>query len=161
MTRDLIARYNIPADRVIRHHDVTGKICPNPYVYNHTRRTWDAFIAALILEPEKKSGWKEEDGGWRFYNGDTGLCVRNAWHKDTEKKLWYWFNGAGIMVTNKWYEYNGNWYYLGLDGVMCSSQLIENSGKIYAVDSNGKMTTHPVLLTPDDNGALQYPGLVK
>lgn len=159
LTKELMAKYNIPADRVIRHHDVTGKICPNPYVYNHTQHTWDAFKEALTVAPEKKSGWKEEDGGWRFYNGDTGLPVRNDWVQVDGK--WYWFNAAGIMVTNTWYQYNGGWFYLGPDGVMCTSQLVESSGNIYAVDSDGKMTTKPVILTPDDNGALQYPGLVK
>lgn len=159
LTRELMAKYNVHTDHVIRHYDVTGKICPNPYVYNHTQHTWEDFKAALVTE-EKKSGWKEEDGGWRFYNGDTGECVRNAWHEDKEKNLWYWFDGAGMMVTNTWYKYNGDWYYLGQDGAMCQSQLVENSGKIYAVDKDGKMVTEPVTLTPDQDGALRYPELV-
>lgn len=161
LTKELMERYNVPADHVIRHYDVTGKICPNPFVYNHTQHTWGAFKAALVATPEKKSGWKEEDGGWRFYNGDTGECVRNDWHHDLEKDLWYWFDGAGLMITNTWYQYNGPWYYLGPDGAMCQSQLVENSGKIYAVDVDGKMITEPVTLTPDQDGTLQYPGLAE
>lgn len=106
----------------------------------------------------KKSGWKEENGGWRFYNGDTGECVRNKWHQDPDGK-WYWFDGAGMMVTNTWYQHKGAWYYLGADGAMCASQLVESSGKIYAVDADGKMITEPITLTPDQDGALQYPGL--
>ena len=159
LTKELMAKYNIPADHVIRHYDVTGKICPNPYVYNHTDHTWEAFKAALTATEVKKSGWKEEDGGWRFYNGDTGECVRNDWHHDEEKDLWYWCDGAGMMITNTWYKYKGDWYYLNADGVMCRSQLVENSGKIYAVDADGKMITEQVTLTPDQDGALQYPGL--
>lgn len=160
LTKELMAKYNIPADQVIRHHDVTGKICPNPYVYNHTKHTWDAFRAALMATPEKKSGWLQEDGGWRFYNGDTGELVRNLWYQDTDGK-WYWFDGAGMMVTNTWYQYNQEWYYLGPDGAMCTSQLVAESGKIYAVDAEGKMVTEPVTLTPGQDGALQYPGLAK
>lgn len=158
LTRELMAKYNVPADHVIRHYDVTGKICPNPYVYNHTQHTWEDFKAALVTE-EKKSGWKEEDGGLRFYNGDTGECVRNDWHYDEVKDLWFWFDGAGMMIINTWYKYKGDWYYLNADGVMCQSQLVENSGKIYAVDADGKMITEPVKLTPDQDGALQYLGL--
>lgn len=157
LTKELMAKYNIPADHVIRHHDVTGKICPNPYVYNHTQHTWDAFKAALVVPAEKKSGWKEEDGGWRYYNGDIGLPVRNDWVNDQEK--WYWFDDAGIMVTNTWYRYDGAWYYLGPDGAMCQSQLVENSGKIYAVDSDGKMVTGKVTLSTLSDGALEYKGL--
>ena len=116
------------------------------------KKTWVSEI------PEEKiSGWKEEGGGWRYYNGDTGLPVCNDWVQVDGK--WYWFNAAGIMVTNTWYQYNEAWYYLGPDGAMCQSQLVENSSKIYAVDSDGKMITEQVTLTPDQNGALQYPGL--
>ena len=118
------------------------------------KKTWGV---AVPVKPEKKSGWKEEDGGWRYYNGDTGQPVRNDWVKDQGK--WYWFDGAGMMVTNTWYHYNVVWYYLGPDGAMCQSQLVENSGLIYAVDSDGKMITEPVTLKPDQNGALQWPGL--
>ncbi len=157
LTKALMAKYNVPADHVIRHYDVTGKICPNPFVYNHTQHTWDAFKAALVTPAEKKSGWNKEDGGWRYYNGDTGLPVRNDWVQVDGK--WYWFNATGIMVTNTWYHYNVVWYYLGPDGAMCQSQLVENSGLIYAVDSDGKMITEPVTLKPDQNGALQWPGL--
>ena len=30
--RDIMARYNIPMDHVLRHYDVTGKLCPRPLV---------------------------------------------------------------------------------------------------------------------------------
>ncbi|WP_242842302.1 N-acetylmuramoyl-L-alanine amidase [Lacrimispora indolis] len=29
--KELMDKYNVPAVQVIRHYDVTGKICPNPY----------------------------------------------------------------------------------------------------------------------------------
>ncbi len=110
-----------------------------------------------VPEPIKLSGWKEEDGGWRYYNGDTGLPVCNDWVEDQGK--WYWFDGAGIMVTNTWYRYNEAWHYLGPDGAMCQSQLVENNGKIYAVDKDGKMVTGKVTLSTLSDGALEYKGL--
>lgn len=37
----LMDEYGISIDHVIRHYDVTGKICPNPYVKNnHLRTSW-------------------------------------------------------------------------------------------------------------------------
>ena len=159
LTKELMEKYGIAVDHVIRHYDVTGKICPNPYVYNHTQHTWEAFKTSLTTKKVKKSGWKEEDGGWRFYNGDTGECVRNDWHEDKEKNLWYWFDAAGIMVTNTWYQYQSAWYYLGPDGAMCKSQLVENSGKIYAVDADGKLVTGEILVSSLSDGALEYKGL--
>lgn len=46
----LMDEYNISIDRVIRHYDVTGKICPNPYVKNNgfmTSWTWSEFKTKL------------------------------------------------------------------------------------------------------------------
>ena len=43
--------YNIDINHVIRHYDVTGKICPNPYVKNNklkTSWTWGEFKNKLI-----------------------------------------------------------------------------------------------------------------
>jgi peptidoglycan L-alanyl-D-glutamate endopeptidase CwlK len=130
------------------------KVYANP---DEFKKTW---LVAEIPK-EKKSGWKQEDNGWRFYLGDTGECVRNNWYHDIEKDIWYWFDGAGIMVTNTWYQHNGGWYYLNADGVMLKGTLIAESGKVYCLDSDGKMIAEPVTLTPDQNGALQYPGLAE
>lgn len=43
LTRHLMEKYGVPASNIIRHYDVTGKICPNPYVYNSTGHTWEEF----------------------------------------------------------------------------------------------------------------------
>ena len=101
---------------------------------------------AATEEDPKLSGWQQEVDGWRFYLGNTGECVKNAWYQDTDGK-WYWFRGDGLMVHDTWYQYKGDWYYLGSDGAM------------YIMDEDGKMLTEPVTLTPDQDGALQWPGL--
>lgn len=119
----------------------------------------DVIAARYGIQKEKKTRWKQEDGGWRFYLGDTGLPVRNDWVKDQDK--WYWFNGAGIMVTNTWYQFKGGWYYLNADGVMLKGTLIAESGKVYCLDGEGKMVVEPVTFTPDKDGALRYTGLAE
>jgi len=46
LVSQLMEEYDIALDHVIRHYDVTGKICPNPYVLNNKRNTswtWDEF----------------------------------------------------------------------------------------------------------------------
>jgi hypothetical protein len=50
LTRLLMKKYNVAADHVLRHYDVTGKTCPNPYVYNQTDHTWESFKAAIAAE---------------------------------------------------------------------------------------------------------------
>lgn len=116
------------------------------------------FIDYSVPVPQERAGWVQEDGGWRFYLDD-GNAVRNDWYKWEDK--WYWFNGAGIMVANTWYMYKGNWYYLGSDGAMLKGQFLEDRGKWYYLDETGAMATKPITLTPDQDGALQFPGLVK
>ena len=62
------------------------------------------------------------------------------------------------MVHNTWYRYNGSWYYLGADGAMAKG-LQTVGGKWYCLDDTGRMVTESVTLTPDQDGALQYPEL--
>lgn len=45
LTKMLMQKYGIPIDRVIRHYDVNGKICPNPYVLDES--AWQAFKKKL------------------------------------------------------------------------------------------------------------------
>lgn len=52
LTKQLMQEYGIPAGHVIRHYDVTGKNCPNPYVFNTTKHTWEAFKAAVAGEAQ-------------------------------------------------------------------------------------------------------------
>lgn len=109
------------------------------------------FLTPVI--PEK--GWFTENGKWKYYLGN-GKPVTNDWYYDDGK--WYWFDGSGAMVTNTWYEYKNKWYYLGPDGAMLTGlQTIDK--KWYALDQNGAMVTEEVTLTPDQDGALTWPGL--
>ena len=64
------------------------------------------------------------------------------------------------MVSNVWYQYKGKWYYLGSDGAMVKG-LQAIGGEWYYLDEDGAMATKPVTLVPDQNGALQYPGLAE
>jgi N-acetylmuramoyl-L-alanine amidase CwlA len=51
-TKYLMKKYNVPADRVIRHYDVTHKICPNPYVVNAAAQAaWVGFKKRLVDTP--------------------------------------------------------------------------------------------------------------
>ena len=62
------------------------------------------------------------------------------------------------MVADVWYQYKGSWYYLSQDGSMAKG-LQAVDGKWYYLDQDGRMATDPVLLVPDRDGALQWPGM--
>lgn len=115
LTKDLMVKYHIPADRVIRHYDVTGKICPNPYVYNDGKHTWDHFKAALTVRQE---GWEKDANGW-WYRYEDGSYPANKW--EVINHHWYLFSRDGYMCTS-WHRWNGvecdpadgsgDWYFL-------------------------------------------------
>ncbi len=43
LVASLMSELDIGLDHVIRHFDVNKKICPNPFVYNTGKYTWDSF----------------------------------------------------------------------------------------------------------------------
>ena len=130
-----------------------GGVFQKAYRRNHAKILGYGLPDWLLVEPVKKSGWQQENDGWRYYLGDTGEPVCNDWYQEDGK--WYWFNGAGLMVHDTWYQYKGYWYYLGADGAMVKGQQTID-GKWYVMDVEGRMVTKPVTLTPDADGALLY-----
>lgn len=48
LVRELMEKYNVPVDHVIRHYDVTGKVCPAPFV-GAGKAAWDEFLGGLIM----------------------------------------------------------------------------------------------------------------
>ncbi len=131
------------------------------YEGHHTATNLD--YGSEVKPAPVKSGWVQEDGGTRYYYEDgTGQCVRNDWWQAGDD--WYWFDGAGMMVTDTWYIYDDGegdrWYYMGPDGKMRTG-LQDVDGKWYYLDEKGRMAIKPITLTPDQNGALQYPGLAQ
>lgn len=111
LTRKLMEKYGVPAERVLRHYDVTGKICPNPYVYNHTAHTWEAFKAAIAKKESEEAVPKEypqgfiqaADGIRWWYQFKDGSYAHSGWYWLTEAtggtSGWYLFDDAGYMLT--------------------------------------------------------------
>lgn len=51
--KELMAKYNIDINHVVRHYDVTGKNCPAPFVENETQ--WKQFKQMLIGKEEEET----------------------------------------------------------------------------------------------------------
>jgi Negative regulator of beta-lactamase expression len=54
LVKSLMKQYNVSLQNVVRHYDVTGKICPNPYVYNSMGCVWEEFKGELAIGEENK-----------------------------------------------------------------------------------------------------------
>lgn len=57
LARDIIRRYHIPPENVLRHYDVTGKLCPLPWVRDPAG--WRAFKKELEDDPMTYDDFKE------------------------------------------------------------------------------------------------------
>jgi len=94
LVKYLMNKYNISSNNVIRHYDVTGKICPKPFVDNH--QEWIQF----------KSRLKEDNvslGIYKVINCDS-LNVRQgpSTSYDIKYKLKRNEEVEVIAVNNKW-----------------------------------------------------------
>ena len=84
LTRQLMKKYDIPVDRVIRHWDVTHKACPAPFV-GAGQTAWEEFKGGLIMYQkfENVPDWakptveKLVDKGWLTGDGNGNLNLTN------------------------------------------------------------------------------------
>ena len=106
LTKYLMQTYNIPADRVIRHYDVSGKLCPGIIGWNEDSKDisqWKAFKAKLtnttnvktddVIYRVRKSAddAKSQIGAYRNLNSAKALADKNTGYSvyDTKDKLIY------------------------------------------------------------------------
>ena len=78
LAREIMQRYGIDTDHVLRHYDVTGKRCPMPWVDDPAQ--WTAFLA--MLTPEHPN--EEEEEPMTRYNKIDDVP---AWAQDTVRAL--------------------------------------------------------------------------
>lgn len=109
LTKYLMQTYNIPADRVIRHYDVSGKLCPGIIGWNEDSKDisqWEAFKAKLtntanttntktddVIYRVRKSAndAKSQIGAYRNLDSAKALADKNSGYSvyDTNGKLKY------------------------------------------------------------------------
>lgn len=66
LTAILLHQYDIPLKNVVRHYDVTGKVCPEPFVRD--KNAWNDFLGLV------KQEYKAVKGKYSVVNN---CCVRN------------------------------------------------------------------------------------
>ena len=52
LVRELMERYEIPIENVVRHYDVTGKLCPAPFV-GANKGEWERFKEAIKMYQQR------------------------------------------------------------------------------------------------------------
>ena len=100
-------KYHVSADHVIRHYDVTGKICPNPYVYNEGKNTWETFqkgISEKNADHEPKTQtpevWYRVRKTWKNADSQVGAfqTLKKAKQCADQHAGYHVYNDAGKKV---------------------------------------------------------------
>ena len=90
---------------LIRHYDVTRKVCPKWFVEHQD--AWIQFkrdVQAAMAAAQQEPGWQHTEIGW-WYMYDDGTFPANKW--ELINHHWYLFNRDGYMVTG-WHRWDGN-----------------------------------------------------
>ena len=79
LVKELMKKYNIPAANVLRHYDITGKRCPEPYV--REANEWEAFKNKLTnkAQPQTTKQMKSNEEIARE-------VIRGLWGNGAERK---------------------------------------------------------------------------
>lgn len=97
-----------------------------------------AFTGTQIIDGVKyffetngalKTGWVKDGDNWRCYSGNK-MLVGFTDSSSTQKT--YYFDQAGLMVSDKWLQIDSQWYYFDTDGALARSTIIDG----YEVDAD-------------------------
>lgn len=108
LTKYLMEKYNIPAENVIQHHDVSGKDCPR-IMLEDNKEIWPYFKKSIGGENylTQSNNNKVKNKG-TVYNIRTALNIRSNPSIDSNI-IGILSNGANIEIlreTNGWYKIN-------------------------------------------------------
>lgn len=80
IVREKMSKYNIPIERVIRHYDVTGKLCPAYFV---DEDAWKAFKAKITGSNVSIGGSSAKPSGGSGYDGNSIVDYLKSIGKDS------------------------------------------------------------------------------
>lgn len=154
LTKELMKKYNIDTDHVIRHYDVTHKVCPAPFVNNV--KQWNDF-KRMITENDIKVSEKEIN--------EVGTVITNRLNIRKQPSLDADIIGEHIIndVVNICGETDNGWYkvnYINLGYGYLSKDYIRIQKKIdstpdkWAKDDVNNMIKMQILFG-DENGDLK------
>lgn len=107
----LMGKYGVPLENVLRHYDVTGKLCPEPFVRNQVQ--WQDFKEKLAKQTEQK----EEETEMIYNYIDENMP---KWARETVQKL----VDKGYLNGNEKGE-------LGLNDTMLKIFVVNDRAGIY------------------------------
>jgi hypothetical protein len=151
LVKDLMSKYNVTVDRVIRHYDVNGKPCPAYWVDD---TLWEQEFHGRLTQPSIPDGLSNQaaaDGNWYYYRNNhvaadyTGLAQNvNGW--------WYVRNGAVDFGVNTVAQNEYGWWKVTNGAVDFSyTGIAQNENGWWRIE-NGKVNFDFNGLSKNENG---------
>lgn len=113
LIQGLMMKYDIPLSRVVRHYDVVGKYCPNPFVLNDDEVTWSDFKNMVAGNESTPSG-----GGSSSSNGSTGTTTPSTTpSSDIDVRYQAYVGGQWLPWVTNYNNYSSD----GYAGIPCRS----------------------------------------
>lgn len=141
LTKELMAKYNIPVENVIRHYDVTHKVCPAPFVNNENR--WNDFKSRLSPQVELQCNAHIQDIGWTGYKDTSkGIVGTEGQGKRLEAIQFKANNGLDLSYRAHvqdigWTDWKNNGQVAGTEGQSKRIEAIEiKSNKMLEVQEH-------------------------
>lgn len=140
LTKELMAKYDVPKENVLRHYDITHKQCPAMWV-DETR--WEnEFKSLLVTKATYRWVWNPTLKEQTLIQNGTNQMMKDFWYWDKDYQAWYYLKPDGRMARTQWVKSGEHWYYIKTSGTMAKNELFTVSGKLYAFDNSGKMLTN-------------------
>lgn len=140
LTKELMAKYNIPVENVIRHYDVTHKCCPAPFVNNESR--WNDFKSRLSPKPDIQYKVHIQDIGWTNWENAGEIAGTEGEGKRVEAIILRGNNGLDLsyrvhMEGIGWSDWVDNGQVAGTTGQARRIEAIEiKSNKMLEVQEH-------------------------
>lgn len=148
LVKELMAKYNIPVENVIRHYDVTNKNCPAPFVENESR--WIDFKARLgqVVDKNTDDCGQSTSTNYTVKINTTDLNVRDGAGTNYKVNTVVHKNEVYTIVeertngTTKWgkLKSGAGWISLGYTVKVNSSNTLQDSSQYYQT-CNSKYTS--------------------
>ncbi len=99
LVKYLMAKYGIDVDHVVRHYDVTGKLCPEPWVRDESQ--WKSFKERLTAKETPKEEKPMTDKEFTAYLNRYLAAKGTQQPHDYAKDAWQAATDAGIVDGTK------------------------------------------------------------
>ena len=156
----LMRQFKVPASRVVRHYDASGKMCPLYYAKRSaewgklrdavTNGTTNVKTLSQVAQEVIDGKWGTGDERKRRlraagYDPDkvqsvvNSMLTKNGWKK--ENGVWHCYRN-NVMLKNCWAKDSHGWCWLNSKGEITKSKWVNDKGTWYYLNSDGYMATN-------------------